>query len=234
MLADTAVSQSAEEQAHRRKPVGDKIVLRQFRWRYATKRFDATRKISPDDWRTLEQALILTPSSFSIQPWRFVVITDQRVKDRLVKVSWNQQQVADASHVVVFAARHNLNAEDIERYIRRIAEVRSVTEASLDGFRQMMLGSLLTPRPGFDGHEWSVRQTYIALGNLMTSAAMLGVDACPMEGIDPAKYDEILGIADGDYATLVVAAVGYRASDDAYARVPKVRFNPNDVITRVA
>jgi nitroreductase len=214
--------------------VDDQVVLRQLRWRYATKRFDATQKISADDWRTLEEALILTPSSFGLQPWRFVVITDQRMKKRLVDASWNQRQLADASHAVVFAARHNLSAEDIDKYVRRVATVRGVTETSLDGFRKMMVGSLLTPKSGFAVNEWAAKQVYIALGNFMTSAAMLGIDVCPMEGIEPAKYDQILGLKSDGFATVVVATAGYRVADDPYARHPKVRFDASDVIARVA
>jgi len=234
MSADTIVSEPAGEPARGGNALTNEIVLRQLRWRYATKNFDATRKISPEDWRTLEEALILAPSSFGLQPWRFVVITDQGIKERLVEASWDQRQVADASHVVVFAARRDLNTEDVDRYLRRIAEVRGVTEASLGGFRKMMVDSLLTPKPGFDVNEWTIRQTYLALGNFITSAAMLGIDTCPMEGIEPAKYDEILGMRSRGFATVVVACAGYRAAVDRYAQLPKVRFEASDVVTRVA
>lgn len=215
------------------KPVSNEIVLTQHRWRYATKKFDSARKISPEDWQALEQALVLTPSSFGLQPWRFIVVTDQRVKDQLVTASWNQRQVADASHVVVFAIRRNLGAVDIDRYVARIAEVRGVSAESLEGYRKMMLGSLTTPRPGFDVNDWAARQVYIALGNFMTTAAMLGIDACPMEGIEPGQYDEILGLAKNGYGAQVVATAGYRAADDKYAQLPKVRFAVSDVIQHV-
>ncbi|HKQ48284.1 MAG TPA: NAD(P)H-dependent oxidoreductase [Phycisphaerae bacterium] len=216
------------------KPVDNDIVLKQLQWRYAVKKFDPTRKISPEDWRTLEQALVLTPSSFGLQPWRFVVVTDQRVKDQLVAASWNQRQVADASHVVVFAIRRNLSADDIDRYLSRVAAVRGVGLDALDGFRKMMVGSLTTPRAGFDVNDWSARQVYIALGHFMFSAAMLGIDTCPMEGIEPAQYDEILRLPKDGYAAQVVATAGYRAADDKYALLPKVRFSASDVIQRIA
>lgn len=216
------------------KPVSNTTLLTQLRWRYATKQFDAVKKISPEDWRTLEESLVLTPSSFGLQPWRFVVVTDQSAKNRLVPASWDQRQVADASHVVVFAIKKNLGATDVDRYLTRIAEVRGVGADSLKGFRDLLLGFLAQPVDKFSADEWAKRQVYIALGNFMTSAALLGIDTCPMEGIEPARYDEILGLAKQGYQTVVVGVAGYRAADDKYATLPKVRFAAEEVITHVA
>ncbi len=212
------------------KPVSNETLLQQLRWRYAVKRFDPTRKISAEDWQTLEHALVLTPSSFGLQPWRFVVITDQAIKDQLVPISWGQRQVAEASHVVVFTARKPLTEADVDRYVVRTAEVRGVAAESLAGFKKMMMGSLVPPPPEFDIHHWAALQAYIALGNFMTSAAMLGIDTCPMEGIVPAKYDELLGLPREGLGTVVVAVAGYRAPDDKYAVLPKVRFKVEDVV----
>ena len=106
------------------KPVSNEVLLQQLKWRYAVKKFDPARKISAEDWQTLEQALVLTPSSFGLQPWRFVVITDQATKDRLVPISWGQRQVAEASHVVVFAVRQPLTESDVDRHVGRTAEIR--------------------------------------------------------------------------------------------------------------
>lgn len=215
------------------KPVSNETLIKQLQWRYAVKRFDATRKIPADDWRALEQALVLTPSSFGLQPWKFVVVTDQPTKQRLVPASWNQTQLADASHAVVFAIRRDLGTADIDRFVARTAEVRGVNPESLAGYRKMMIGSLTTPRAGFDINHWATNQVYIALGNFMTAAAMLGIDTCPMEGIEPAKYDEILGLPKDGYATAVVATAGYRSADDKYAALAKVRFAAEDVIRHV-
>jgi nitroreductase len=118
--------------------------------------------------------------------------------------------------------------------MNRIAQVRGVSAESLNGFRDVLLGFLTQPPDQFDVNFWSTRQTYIALGNFMTSAALLGIDTCPMEGIVPTQYDEILGLAAQGYKTVVVAAAGYRAATDKYATLPKVRFAPEDVITHVA
>jgi len=215
------------------RPVSNDTLLTQLRWRYATKQFDPARKISPADWQTLEESLVLTPSSFGLQPWRFIVVTDPATKEKLVPASWDQRQVADASHVIVFAIKKNLGPVDVDRYLGRIADVRGVTRESLNGFREVLLDFLAQPAAQFDPQHWASRQAYIALGNLLTSAALLGIDTCPMEGIEPAKYDEILGLAGKGYQTVVAAAVGYRSAGDKYATLPKVRFALEEIITHV-
>ena len=212
-------------------PIASETLLTQLRWRYATKKFDPTKKISAADWRALEETLVLAPSSFGLQPWRFIVVSNPAVREKLVPVSWGQRQVADASHLVIFAIKRELNAADVDRFMDRTAEVRNVPAASLDGFKKMLLGFLA--KPGFDVDAWAARQVYIALGQFMAGAALLGIDACPMEGLEPARYDEILGLEKEGYATVVACPAGYRAADDKYATLPKVRFAPEQVITRV-
>ncbi|MSR61160.1 MAG: NAD(P)H-dependent oxidoreductase [Planctomycetes bacterium] len=207
-------------------------LLTQLRWRYATKRFDPEIKIDAATWSALEQALLLAPSSYGLQPWRFLVVKDPAVRAKLRPASWNQAQITEASHLVVFAIKKGLNAADVRRYVERIAAVRQVARESLAGYEQMMVSHVQRPAP-FDIDEWSRRQLYIALGTFLTSAALLGVDACPMEGIDPAQYDALLGLGAQSYATVVVATAGKRASDDAYANLAKVRFDARDVITHV-
>ncbi len=213
--------------------VAPDALLSQLRWRYATKKFDPARKIPEQDWETLEEALILTPSSYGLQPWKFVVITDPAVKAQLPEISWNQRQVQDASHTVVFARRLDLTEEYIDRYLSRIAQVRGGTVEGLAGFRKMLVGSLVPPPADFNLQHWAALQCYIALGNFMTSAALLGIDTCPMEGILPAKYDELLGLPAKGYATVVVGCAGYRAADDNHAGVPKVRFQREDLVERI-
>jgi nitroreductase len=212
------------------KPVSNETLLQQLRWRYAVKKFDPSRKIPEEDWSTLEQALVLTPSSYGLQPWRFVVITDQATKDKLVPISWGQRQVADASHVVVFAALRQLAEADVDRLMKRTADVRGVSVESLAGFKKMLMGLLVPPPAGFDIQNWAALQAYIALGNFLTAAAMLGIDTCPMEGIQPEKYDELLGLPKDGYRTVVVGVAGYRAADDKYASLAKVRFPVSEVV----
>ena len=214
-------------------PVSPETVVRQLNWRYAVKKFDAAKKIPAADWDALEETLVLSPSSFGLQPWKFVVVTDQAVKDRLVAASWKQQQVAQASHVVVFAIQKDLGAPGVEAFISRTAEVRSAPLESLDGYKNVMLGFLAQPKDKFDVNAWAALQVYIAIGNFMTAAAMMGIDTCPMEGIVPAQYDAILGLPAKGLATCVVCVAGYRAADDKYATAKKVRFDRRDVVIRV-
>jgi nitroreductase len=205
-------------------------LLQQLNWRYATKKFDASRKISATDWSVLEQALVLTPSSYGLQPWKFIIVTDSALKTKLRPASWNQAQVEDCSHLVVFAAKQDITEIDVDRFIARIAEVRGTSTESLAAYQGFMVGDLVKgPRHAII-QEWTARQTYIAMGNLLTSAALLGIDACPFEGIEPTQYDEILGLKGSGYATVAACPLGFRAADDKYASAPKVRFEAKDVI----
>ena len=207
-------------------------LLDSLRWRYAVKRFDPARKIPPSDWAALEEALVLTPSSYGLQPWRFVVVTDPALKSALVPLSWNQPQPADCSHYVVLTRRIGMTEEDLSRFVARMAEVRGVPASSFQRYHDTMAGDLLRGPRAAVVAEWAANQVYIALGNLMTCAAVLGIDACPMEGIQPAKYDEALGLAAKGYSTVVACALGYRSAVDKYASAPKVRFAAPDVIER--
>lgn len=205
--------------------------LAALRWRYATKQFDPARTIPPDVWAVLEQALVLAPSSTGLQPWRFVVVTDPAVRKQLHPAAYNQPQILDCSHLVVFCGRTPPTAADADRHIARTAEVRGVTAESLGGFAKMVKGA--ATRPPEQGSAWAARQVYIALGMFLTTAAVVGVDACPMEGFEPAKFDEILGLPAKGYGSVSLAAAGYRHPDDKYAGLPKVRFPTDEVVERV-
>jgi nitroreductase len=208
-------------------------LIDQLNWRYATKQYDATRKISAADWATLEEALVLSPSSYGLQPWTFVVVDDPAVRAQLLLASYGQPQVADASHLVVFATKANLSEADVDAHIRRSANVRGVPADSLSGLRTMVLRSVVHGLTEAERRSWAVNQTYIALGNLMTSAALLGIDATPMEGIERGRYDDILALKPRGLTTSVIAALGYRAAGDKYASAPKVRFAREDVVQHV-
>jgi nitroreductase len=208
-------------------------LLTQLNWRYATKVFDPARKISAVDWAALEAALVLTPTSYGFQPYRFVVVTDQATKEKLVPFSWNQKQPAECSHFVVFAAKTSVNEADVDHYLARTAEVRGVAIETLAFFRKMLVGDIVSGPRSQQQFEWATRQAYIALGNFMTSAALVGIDTCPMEGIDPVKYDEVLGLPAKGYKTVVACAAGYRATGDKYAAAPKVRFTSDELVIRI-
>lgn len=202
-------------------------------WRYATKQFDARLKISDEDWDALEKALVLTPSRFGFQPWTFIVIDDPAIRERLLPASYDQRQVVDASHLVVFAAKVNFGEADLTAHVNRVAEVRGVTMAELAPLRALWISRAVDGMNDTGRRAMAVNQVYIALGNLITSAALLGIDVCPMEGIEKSEYDTILGLKAKGLGTVVVAALGFRAPTDKYATLPKVRFRQTDVVLHI-
>jgi nitroreductase len=207
-------------------------LLGALRWRYATKKFDPTRKIPTETWSALEEALVLTASSTGLQPWKFIVVTDPALKQQLVPAAKGQTQTADCSHFVVFTVRRGLDGAHVDRHLSRMAEVREMPLESLGKFREMVERSLNKAKDEGRLDIWQTHQIYIALGNFLTCAALIGVDTCPMEGIDPALMDDKLGLTGTGYATVVACAAGYRAADDKYATTRKVRFKADDVIVR--
>jgi nitroreductase len=209
-------------------------ILSALRWRYATKKFEAGKSIDAETWQALEESLTLAPSSFGLQPWKFLVLTNQAIKESLVPASWGQNQVADASHVVIFLVKNPVTAEDVDAHLARTAEVQGVPVENLAGFGNVVKGFLAKPPYPLDMKEWATRQVYIALGTFMTAAATLGIDTCPMEGIDPAAYDKILGLENSGYQTAVVCPAGFRHPEDKYASMPKVRFQKSKTITHIA
>jgi len=214
-------------------PISAETLLAALNWRYATKSFDPTRRIPDADWAVLEKALIATPSSFGLQPWKFVIVTDPAVKESLVAVSWGQRQVADASHLVVLAVKTKITEVDVAAYMENISAVRGVPPASLDGFQAIINGFIANPPFGLTVEDWLTRQAYIALGNLMTSAALLGIDTCPMEGFDPKKYDAILGLTALGLRAVVTCPVGYRSAGDKSAGLAKVRFPASELVLHI-
>jgi nitroreductase len=210
-------------------------VLDALSWRYATKQFDPARKIPETQWASLERAAQLAPSSYGLAPWRFVVVRDPALRTKLRAHAWNQPQITDASHLVVFCRKLQVTPADVDAYVDRIVEVRNAPRPSLDGYRGMMLGSIAdaSKLPGGSFDAWTSRQVYIALGFFLAAAAMIGVDTCPMEGFDPSAFDELLGLRQAGYASTVVATAGYRSPEDGMARMKKVRPSEHEVLVRV-
>jgi nitroreductase len=221
------------------KPIDAKHLIDNLSWRYAVKKFDASKKIPAETWSALEQAMVLSPSSFGLQPWKFFVVTDPAVREKLKPASWNQPQITDASHLVVFARKTSVTRDDVQGYIDRIASVRNQPTAAIEDYKQMMVGFVERPAPAFDVNVWATKQVYLALGFFLEACAMLGVDACPMEGFIGAQYDQILGLApggsrgNGAYASCVLATVGYRSSEDWLGGARKVRFAHDQMIEHI-
>jgi len=206
-------------------------LLTSLRWRVATKKFDTAKKIPADRWDALEEALVLAPSSHGLQPWKFFVVEDPALRAKLKTASRDQSQITDADKLVVFAVKKDFGAADVERFVERVSEVRRLPVAALEPYKKTMLASASLPAEKVEA--WLIRQVYIALGVFLTSAAALGVDACPMEGFDRDKYDELLGLHAKGYKAVVVATAGYRAADDPYAAQKKVRFAKDELVAKL-
>lgn len=205
-------------------------LVEQLQWRYATKKFDDSKIIPDEIWSGIASSLVLTPSSFGLQPWHFVTIHDREIKEELLPHSWGQAQVTDCSHFVVLTAKTSMTEAEIDRFLARSIEIRGGKIDQLNPYREMMVGFTKNMDDAAK-LQWAKLQTYIALGQLMTTAAVLGIDACPMEGINPTEYDRILGLEEKGLTTSVACALGYRCSRDKYADAPKVRFDESEIIT---
>lgn len=208
-------------------------LLAALNWRRAIKVFDPEKIIPPETWAALEQALVMSASSYGLQPYRFIVVLDKKIRGQLLPHAWDQRQVVDASHLVVFAARTDVTEKEIDDYMQLIAQVRGVTTDSLRNYREMMRESLLADDFKPMARHWTARQAYIALGNLLTSAALLGVDACPMEGFAPSGFDSVLGLTEQGLTAVVMCALGYRSAADQYSKAAKVRFPASVLVKHV-
>ena len=198
-------------------------------WRYATKKFDPAMKIPQDELNELLEALRLAPSSFGLQPWKFIVVEDPKLRKELQTHSWGQPQITDASELVVLCVVKDLNEAYVKSFVKQIAAARGVDPASLKSYEDMMLSSVKNQTKE-QVVEWSKRQVYIALGFLMYAASERRIDSCPMEGFDSKKYDEILKLGEQGLQSVVLCTLGYRAKDDAYAALKKVRLAPKEVL----
>jgi len=191
-------------------------------WRYATKKFDSTKKIVADKLQTVLDAVQLAPSSLGLQHYRVLVIEDADIRAKLRGAAYGQAQITDSSQLIVFAAETNINEAFGKKFIDNVAAVRQTPRENLAGYEGMVLGAINGRSPE-QLLVWAQKQAYIGLGVLVTAAAEQDVDICPMEGFDPAQFDEILGLKEKGLTATVIAAVGYRADDDPTAKLAKVR-----------
>lgn len=197
-------------------------LIQKLQWRSAIKSFDAKRKLTTEQLNQLLDAVRLAPSSLGLQAYRILVIEDPEIREKLREASHGQAQLTQSSQVIVFAIEKDLDKDYGNKYIDLVAKTRGIGREHLAGFEQMVQGAIgsLTEEQKIN---WSTKQAYIALGVLLTAAAEMGIDACPMEGFDAGKYDEILGLKEKGLSAVVIAPVGFRSDDDVYSKVEKVR-----------
>lgn len=206
-------------------------ILKSLEWRYATKIFDTSKKIADADLQEILEALRLTASSFGLQPWKFVVITNPALREKLKEQAWGQPQVTDASHLIVLASRVDMPEAEVTRFIKSVAETQGTTPEDLSGYKDVISGaaSRMTPE---QVETWNAKQAYIALGNLLTVCALKEIDACPMEGFNKAAFDELLGLG-AQYKVQAICPIGYRSTEDQSAGRAKVRYPMNEVIVEM-
>jgi nitroreductase len=192
------------------------------KWRYATKKFDTTKKVSESDLNTLKEAIRLSASSFGLQLYKVFIVENTDLRAKLQPASWGQTQIVDASHLIVFANQTTVTDADVDSYIKNVSETRNVPVEALAGYGDYMKGAV-GGMPEDVKSIWTAKQTYIALSNLLNAAAELKIDVTPMEGFVPAQYNEILGLDKLNLNASLVAAVGYRHEDDATQHGAKVR-----------
>ena len=192
------------------------------KWRYATKKFDASKKVSASDLETLKEAIQLSTSSYGLQLYKVFIIENPEVRAQLQPASWGQSQIIEASHLFVFANIVDVQDQHIDAYVQNFANTRALTVEDLKGYSDFMK-SKIVPLPVEQKAVWTSKQTYLALGNLLNAAAELKIDVTPMEGFEPEKYNEILGLKALGLNASLVAAVGYRHEEDATQHYVKVR-----------
>ena len=198
-------------------------------WRYATKKFDPSKELNKEDLNYLLESIQLTASSYGLQPYEVIVVKDQATREKLKAAAWNQTQITDASYLLVFANLKSVTESYVDSYLDNIAETRNITREDLKGMEDMIKNTTLK-LSSEDQEAWAAKQAYIALGNLLSAAANAKIDSCPMEGFDAEKFDEILGLADKNLTTAVIAPIGYRSEEDQYQHLAKVRKSKSDLI----
>lgn len=207
-------------------------VLEHRTWRYATKKFDAAKKVSEQDLETLLEATRLSASSYGLQPYHIFVISDQETKEKLKPASWGQSQITDASHVIVFANATDFGEELVDDFLANVSETRNIPTEGLKGYSDFMKSKLMA-LPRETKNTWTAKQAYIAFSNLMQAAAELKIDTCPMEGFESDKYNEILGLTEKNLNAAVVLPIGYRSEEDETQHLPKVRKSKEELFTLI-
>lgn len=203
-------------------------IIEPLQWRYATKKFDPNSTVSDQDLETILDAGNLAATSYGLQPFQFVVVSNAKIKEALVACSYNQRQVADASHVIVIATRTDVDAAYIQQSATMTEEVRGLEKGQLDGYAKQMIGAI-TSMDDENKSIWAQKQAYIALANMMVACAALKIDSCPMEGFVAPKYNEMLELEAKNLHATVVLPVGYRAADDEQQDFAKVRKPLNEM-----
>lgn len=200
-----------------------------LQWRYATKKFDNAKILPQEKIEVLKHAFNLTATSYGLQPIKLVIIHNKEMQQKLVDFSMNQKQISTASHVLVICIERKIDKKFIENYFNQVHKIRATPEEVLNPFKDFLINDFKNKHID-EIHAWATNQAFLALGTLMTVCAIEGIDSCPMEGFEPEKYDECLGLEKLNLKSVLVMPIGYRASDDMFSEFKKVRRPLSDVI----
>jgi len=205
-------------------------IIEKLNWRYATKKFDSSYKLNESEIELVKSVIQLSPASYGLQPYKVLIVTNPEVREKLKEVSWNQPQITDSSALLVFVRNKIVDENEVDSFIENIVNTRGVQKQILEQYESMMKHAVSSQTDEQKG-VWVEKQVYLALGNLLTSLSVIGVDSCPMEGFDKSKYDEILGLT--DKTTVVVCPIGKRDESDDYQHYKKVRKSTNDLFETI-
>ncbi|MFT5892823.1 MAG: nitroreductase/dihydropteridine reductase [Dokdonia sp.] len=197
-------------------------LLKSLNRRYATKKFDGTKRVSNDDIALIEEATRLSASSYGFQPYTILKIENPEIRKQLQPFSWGQSQIVDASHLYVFCSYLDFTEEMVNDYVQKKATVQNIPIDKLDGYSAFMKGKLQEISK-IDMAHWTAKQAYIALANMLAACGELNIDSCPIEGFEPKEYDKLLGLSDKGLRATVIMTVGYHAKDDHNFNMTKVR-----------
>ncbi|MCI5051387.1 MAG: NAD(P)H-dependent oxidoreductase [Candidatus Pacebacteria bacterium] len=203
-------------------------LINHLKWRYATKQFDSSKKLDEENITELLKGMNLAPSSMGLQPFEFIVVQNEELRKQLREHSYNQPQITDASHLMVIAAKTTISKKYVEDFISRTAQLRGVSIESLQGYQDMIMG-FLDGKTDDEIFTWNQKQCYIVLGILLSLCAEMKIDACPMEGFIPEKYNEILELHEDNLHATVIVALGYRSENDDYADLEKTRHHLDEI-----
>lgn len=208
-------------------------IIDSLKWRYAVKKFDTNKNLSEKQIETLKEAFNLTATSYGLQPLKLVIIKNKKIQEKLVPFSWNQQQILQASHLLVICIKDNYTTKEVENYFNLVQKIRNTPDEVINPFKKFLTAEI-AKKTQEELYVSNKNQAYIALGNLLTVCASQKIDSCPMEGFTPEKYDEILDLTKDNLKSVLVLPVGFRASDDYMKDLTKVRKNISDSIIEIS
>jgi nitroreductase len=208
-------------------------IIDSLKWRYAVKKFDTNKELSERQIETLKEAFNLTATSYGLQPLKLVIIKNKKIQEKLVPFSWNQQQILQASHLLVICIKDHYTTKEVENYFNLVQKIRNTPDEVINPFKKFLTAEI-AKKTQEELYISNKNQAYIALGNLLTVCASQEIDSCPMEGFTPEKYDEVLDLKKDNLKSVLVLPVGFRASDDYMKDLTKVRKNISDSIIEIS